>query len=67
MLPQKRMECYTLLFDHLARIEHPFLRFKEAKESVRDDERCGGSKEINTAELIGQNVRIRVRVTMLRF
>ena len=30
---------------------------------MRDDERCGGSKEVNTPELIGQ----RVRVTMLRF
>ena len=36
-------------------------RFKEGRESVRDDERCGRSKE----ELIGQ--RVRVRVTMLRF
>ena len=40
-------------------------RFKEGKESVRDDERCGSSKEVNTPELIGQ--RVRVRVTMLRF
>ena len=40
-------------------------RFKEGRESVRDDERCGKSKEINTPELIGQ--RVRVRVTMLRF
>ena len=40
-------------------------RFKEARESVRDDERYGRSKEINTPELIGQ--RARVRVTMLRF
>ena len=40
-------------------------RFKEGRESVRDDERCGRSKEINTPELIGQ--RVRVRVTMLRF
>ena len=32
---------------------------------MRDDERCGKSEEINTPELIGQ--RIRVRVTMLRF
>ena len=39
--------------------------FKEARESVRDDERCGRSKEVNTPELIGQ--RVRVRVTMLRF
>ena len=40
-------------------------RFKEARESVRDDESCGRSKEVNTPELIGQ--RVRVRVTILRF
>ena len=40
-------------------------RFKEARDSVRDDERYGRSKEVNRPELIGQ--RIRVRVTMLRF
>ena len=40
-------------------------RFKEGRESVRDDERCGRSKEVNTPGLIGQ--RVRVRVTMLRF
>ena len=40
-------------------------RFKEGRESVRDDERCGRSKEVNTPDLIGQ--RVRVRVTMLRF
>ena len=40
-------------------------RFKEGRESVRDDERCVRNKEVNTAELIGQ--RVRVRVTMLRF
>ena len=34
-------------------------RFKEGRESVRK------SKEVNTQELIGQ--RVRVRVTMLRF
>ena len=38
-------------------------RFKEGRESVKDDERCGRSKEVNTPELIGQ----RLRVTMLRF
>ena len=38
-------------------------RFKEGRESVRDDERCKRSKEVNTPELIGQ----RLRVTMLRF
>ena len=40
-------------------------RFKEGRESVRNDERCGRSKEVNTPELIGQ--RVRIRVTMLRF
>ena len=40
-------------------------RFKEGRESVRDDERCVRSKEVNTPELIGQ--RVRVRVIMLRF
>ena len=41
-----------------------YKRFKEGRESVRDDGRCGRSKEVNTPELIGQ--RVRVRVTMLR-
>ena len=40
-------------------------RFKEDRESVRDDERCGRSKEVNTPELISQ--RVRIRVAMLRF
>ncbi len=40
-------------------------RFKEGRETVRDNERCGRSKEVNTLEFIGQTVR--VRVTMLRF
>ena len=31
-------------------------RFKEGRESVRDDERCGKSKEVNTPELIGQRL-----------
>ena len=42
-------------------------KFKEGRESVRDDERCGRSKEVRTPELIGQRIRVRVRVTMLRF
>ena len=29
-------------------------RFKEGRESVSDDERCGRSKEVRTPELIGQ-------------
>ena len=31
-------------------------RFKEEKESVRDDKRCRRSKEVNTPELIGQSL-----------
>ena len=42
-------------------------RFKESRESVRDDDRCGRSKEVRTLEVIGQTVTVRVRVTMLRF
>ena len=40
-------------------------RFKEGRESVRDDETYGRGMEVNTPELIGQ--RVSVRVTMLRF
>ena len=40
-------------------------RFKEGRESVKDDERCGRSKEVRTPDLIGHMAR--VRVTMLRF
>ena len=39
------------------------MKFKEGRESVRDDKSCGRSKEVNIPELIGQ----RVRITMLRF
>ena len=39
--------------------------FKVGRESVRGDERCGRSKEVNTPELIGR--RVRVRATMLGF
>ena len=42
-------------------------RFKEGTESVGDDERYRRSKEVNTPELIGQRLRVRVRITMLRF
>ena len=40
-------------------------RFKEGRESVRSDETCGRSKEVNKPEFICQ--RVRVRVTMLRY
>ena len=48
-----------------ARVFEWHKRFKEGKESVRDDKRWARSKEVNRLELIGQ--RVRVRVTMLRF
>ena len=40
-------------------------RFKDGRESLKDDERCWRSKEVRTPELIGQ--RVSVRVTTLRF
>ena len=40
-------------------------RLKEGGDSVRDDEMCGRSEEVNTPELIGK--RVRGRVIMLRF
>ena len=40
-------------------------RFKEGRKSMRDDERCGRSKEVNTPELIGQMVTVRVTMLML--
>ena len=33
-------------------------RFKKGRESVRDDERCGRSKEVNTPELIGLGLEL---------
>ena len=40
-------------------------RFKKGRGSVRDNVRCGRSKEVNIPELISQTVR--VRVSVLRF
>ena len=37
-------------------------RFKEGRESVRDDERCGRSKKVRTPELIDQRIWVRVEV-----
>ena len=42
-----------------------YKRFKESKKSVRDDKKCGRSKQVRTPEMIGQ--RVKVKVTMLRF
>ena len=68
-MPQKRMECIQTAFlpscMNRASVFEWHKRFKEGRESVRDDERCGGSNGVNTPELIGQMVW--VRVTMLRF
>ena len=40
-------------------------RFKEGRVSVRNDESCARSKGVNSPELIGH--RVRVRVNMLSF
>ena len=60
-MPQKRMECFRLLLDRLSCMNRAWVfewhkRFKEGRESVRDDERCGRSKEVNRPELIGQSL-----------
>ena len=48
------MECFRLLFDHLAWIKNQFLSgIRDSRKSVRD-ERCGRSKEVRTPELIDQ-------------
>ena len=60
-LGKNATETYGMLqtaFRHLGWIEHQFLSgirdSRKAGESVRDDERCGRSKEVRTPELIGQ-------------
>ena len=57
ILPQKRMECFRLLLDHLAWIEYQFLcgiRDSRKAESLWRMMRGGGSNEVRTPELIGQ-------------
>ena len=65
------MECFILLLEHPAWIEHHFFewhkRFKKSREFVRDNEKCRRSKEVNTPELIGQRVRVREREFRKRF
>ena len=63
-MPQKRMEGFRPSCINRASVFEWHKRFKEGKESVRDDERCRRSKEVNIPELFSQ--RVRVRVTMLR-
>ena len=67
ILPQKRMEFFRLLLEHLAGIEHQLL------SGIRDSRKAGslwkmmrgvgGGKEVRTPELIGQikNFRYKVR------
>ena len=70
-MPDKHMEYFRMLFDHLAWIEHQVLSsIRDSRKvggAVSDDERWGRSKAINTPKLIGQRVSVRLRVTMLRF
>ena len=57
-IPQKHIECFRLLFEHLVWIKHEFL--SGIRHSGKAwclwgiDERCGRSKEVRTPELIGQ-------------
>ena len=64
-MPQKSMTAFRPSCMNQSSVFEWQWRFKQGRESVRDDERYGRSKEVNTPELIGQ--RVRVRVTMLRF
>ena len=52
---------------HWASVFERHKEFKEGRESVRDYERCGTTKEVYTPELIGQRFKVMVRFTMLRF
>ena len=47
------MECFRLLVNGATGFEW-HKRFKEGRESVRGDERCGRSKEVRILKLIGQ-------------
>ena len=54
-MPQKHVEYFRLLLDHLTWIKHKYLSgIRDSRKTGRDDERCGRSKEVNTQELIGQ-------------
>ena len=59
---KQRMECFRLLLEHLAWIEHQLLsgiRDSRKAESLWGMIRgCGGSKEVNSPELIGQRIRL---------
>ena len=58
-LGKKAIETYGMLqnafgpsFTNRASVFEWHKRFKEGRESARDDERCGRSKEVNKPELI---------------
>ena len=55
-MPQKRIEYFRMLFGascmNRASVFEWHKRFKEGRQSVRDDERCGRGKEVNTPKLI---------------
>ena len=57
-MPEKCMECFRPLFRpscmNQASVFERHKRLKEGRESMKDDEMCGGSKEVRTPELIGQ-------------
>ena len=53
------MECFRPLLDRPSCMNRALVfewhkRFKDGRESMRDDESCGRSKEVRTPELIGQ-------------
>ena len=48
------MECFRPSCMNRASVFECRKRFKEGRESVRDDESCGRSKKVRTPELIGQ-------------
>ena len=60
-------DCFGPCYMNRASVCKWHKRFKEGRESVRDDERCGRSKEVRTPEVIGQIVKVRFRFTVLRF
>ena len=67
-MPQKRMECFTLLFVHLAWIEHQFL------SGIRDSRKAGNLWGMRIVGGVRKSIDqswlakgVRVKVTMLRF
>ena len=57
-------ELYAIKF--CFKLEKMHEKRMEGREFVRDDERCGRSKEVNAPESIGQRVRVRVRDSLER-